>query len=121
MSQLVNRLSFSVSSNRMGAPKFYDNGSSTPCALQDVSEVALSPTSLPMWPLLERSVHVTSDFHCEWAIVATQTMASTDETFLPWGSPYRSIVIEQVGPRVVSVLAVAIEEVRRFVSSLSSL
>jgi len=31
-----------------------------------------------------------SDFHCEWAIVATQTMASTDETFWPWGSPYRS-------------------------------
>ena len=54
------------------------------------TEVALSPTCSSMWPLLERSVHVTSDFHCEWAIVATQTMASTDETFLPWGSPYRS-------------------------------
>ena len=52
------------------------------------TEVALSPTCSSMWPL-ERSVHVTSDFHCEWAIVATQTMASTDETFLPWGSPYR--------------------------------
>ena len=65
-------------------------GLDTPCALQDVSEVALSQTSSPMWPLLERSVHVTSDFHCEWAIVAMQTMASTDETFLPWCSPYRS-------------------------------
>ena len=42
-----------------------------------------------MWPL-ERSVHVTSDFHREWAVVAMQTMASTDETFLPWGSPYHS-------------------------------
>ena len=53
------------------------------------TEVALSPTSSSMWPLLEKSVHVTNDFHCEWAIVATQTMASTNETFLPWGSPYR--------------------------------
>jgi len=39
---------------------------------------------------MERSVHVTSDFNCEWAIVATQTTATTDETFLPWGSPYHS-------------------------------
>ena len=54
------------------------------------TEVALSPTSSSIWPLLERSVHITSDFHCEWAIVAMQTMASTDETFLPWGSPYHS-------------------------------
>ena len=80
------------------------------------TEVALLLTCSSMWPL-ERSVHVASDFHCEWAIVATQTMASMDETFLPWGSPYRSIVIEWVGPRVVSVLAIAIEEVQRFVSS----
>jgi len=41
------------------------------------------------WPL-ERSVHVMSDFHCAWATVATLTMPSTDETFLPWGSPYHS-------------------------------
>jgi len=60
------------------------HGSSTPCALQ-----ALAPTCSSVWPL-ERSVHVTCDFQCEWAIVATQTMALTDETFLPWGSPYRS-------------------------------
>jgi len=31
------------------------------------TEVALSPTCSSMWPL-ERSFHVTSDFHCEWAI-----------------------------------------------------
>ena len=53
------------------------------------TEVALSPTCSLVWPL-ERSVHVTSDFHSEWAIVATQTMVSTDEAFSPWGSPYRS-------------------------------
>ena len=52
------------------------------------TEVALSLTSSSMWPLLERSVHVTSDFHCEWAIVAMQTMASTDDTFLPWGTDW---------------------------------
>ena len=60
-----------------------------------------------MWPLLEKSVHVTNDLHCEWAIVATQTMASTDETFCHG--------VARIAPRVVSVLAVAIDEVRRFV------
>jgi len=33
---------------------------------------------------IEEIVHVTSDFHCEWVVVTTQTMALTDETFLPW-------------------------------------
>jgi len=82
------------------------------------TEVALSPICSSMWPL-ERSVHVTSDVHCEWAIVAMQTMALTDETFLPWGYGVAPIalVIEWVGPQVVSVLAVAIEEVQRFVPS----
>jgi len=37
-----------------------------------------------------RSMWRVTQFHCEWAIVATQTMALTDETFSPWSSPYRS-------------------------------
>ena len=79
------------------------------------TEVALSLTCSSMWPL-ERLVHVTSDFHCEWAIVAMQTMASTDEPFRHGVAPI-ALVSEQIGPQVVSVFAVAIKEVRRFVPS----
>ena len=38
--------------------------------------------------------YVTSDFHCEWAIVATQTMASTDETFFCHGVAHIALVTE---------------------------
>ena len=73
---------------------------STPCAaLQDVSTpwggtLAVFMACLSMWPF-ERSVHVTSDFHCEWAIVASYANNGIDG----WN------------------LAVAIKEVQQFVSS----
>ena len=38
---------------------------------------------------------MTNNFHCEWAIVAVQTMASTDETFSHGVAPI-ALVIEQV-------------------------
>jgi len=63
-----------------------------------------------MWPFA-RSVHVTSDFHCEWAIVASYANNGID------GVAHIALVIEWVDPRVVSVLAVAIKEVQQFVSS----
>jgi len=56
------------------------------------TEVALSPSFQygmliieSMGPF-ERSVHVTSDFQCEWVsgkLLVTQIWASTDETLLP--------------------------------------
>jgi len=53
---------------------------------------------------------VTSDFHCEWAIVASYANNGID------GVAHIALVIEWVDPRVVSVLAVAIKEVQQFVS-----
>jgi len=44
-------------------------------------------------------------------------MASMDETFFCHGVAPIALVIEQVGPQVVSVLAVAIKEVQQFVSN----
>jgi len=45
------------------------------CALALYYEVALPLTCSLMWPLRGWSMHVISDFHCEWAIVATRTMS----------------------------------------------
>ena len=64
-------------------------------------------------------------------VIEKKIMASTDETFLPCGSPYRTshrigrylaeatvtLTIEWVDPCVVSALVAAIEEVGGFVSS----
>jgi len=48
----------------------------------------VTPTDMLIDVALERSVfNVTSDFHCEWAIVAIQTMAPMDETFFAMGQP----------------------------------
>jgi len=57
------------------------------------TEVALSPTCSSMWPL-GRSVHVTSDFHCERAIDYSGNANNYNGidrwTFSPWGSLYRT-------------------------------
>ena len=69
------------------------HGSSTPCALQDVSTLRWHSCYL-LWHAIALIVVAIGEVGpCdEWLPlwVAMQIMALTDETFLPWGSPYCS-------------------------------